>query len=201
MDPFPLQITRLFKYSATHSLSTNASTGGNGAEQRYLLNSLYDPDYTGTGHQPYSFDQVMANYTKYRVNRVSYRITFTTPGSTADMLCTATLAGSTDSSIANTSIHVPLEWPNTTHGHLSSAGSRICVLSGSIDLHTMIGVSKARYDTDDIFVGSTSTSPSQLALLSFAVGSYSGATSQAASVLVELEFDALIFGRLIVAPS
>lgn len=196
-------VKRIFKYTALHQMATasSPSAGYYGSEQRYNLNSLYDPDYTGSGHQPYGFDQIMATYNKYRVNRVSYKITFTTPGADADMLCTATVAPGTSASIAAAAPSTPLEWPNATHGHLSSQGSRICVLTGTIDLHTLIGVTKQRYDADDIFVGSVSANPTQLALLSYAVASYSGSGSQACSTLIELEYEAVIYDRVVVAAS
>jgi hypothetical protein len=201
LDPFPPTIKRIFKYTALHQLATAASTGYYGTEQRYNLNALYDPDYTGSGHQPYGFDQIMATYNKYRVNRVSYRLSFTTPGAAADMLCAASVAPGTSGSIAAAAPSTPLEWPNCTHGHLSSAGQRLCVLTGTIDLHTLVGVTKQRYDSDDTFVGSVSANPTQLALLSFAVASYSGSASQGVSVLVELEYESVIFDRVNVGPS
>ncbi len=199
-DPFPPMIRRTFKYSDLHQISTGTA-GVYGSEIRYNLNGLYDPYYTGAGHQPYGYDQVFALYNKYRVERVSYRITFTTPGAAADMLCVATLAPGTSASVAGVAPAGPLEWPNSTHGHLSSAGQRVCVLTGTIDLHTLIGVTKARYDADDVFCGSVSTNPTQLALLTLAVASYSGSGSQGSSMLVELEFESVAFERIIVGAS
>ncbi len=200
LDPFPPMVKRVFKYTDLHQISC-ASSGDYGSEIRYNLNALYDPYYTGAGHQPYGFDQVMATYGKYRVQRVSYRITFTTPGAANDMLCTASVSPGTSASLASLAPARPLEWPNSTHGHLSSAGTRLCVLTGSVDLHVICGVSKQRYDADDTFVGSVSANPSQLALLSIAVASYSGAASEACSCLVELEYESMIFDRIIVAAS
>lgn len=48
-------------------------------------NSLYDPDYTGTGHQPLYFDQYSEIYNKYRVMGCSIRID-TNNASTASAL-------------------------------------------------------------------------------------------------------------------
>lgn len=199
-DPFPPMIRRSFKYCDLHQITTGTA-GVYGSEVRYNLNGLYDPYYTGAGHQPYGYDQVFALYNKYRVERVSYRVTITTPGAAADMICAASVSPGSSASIAGIAPAGPLEWPNSTHGHLSSAGSRICVLTGTIDLHTLVGVAKAKYDADDTYCGTVGANPSQLALLSFAVGSYSGSASQGASALVELEYDAVAFERVIVAAS
>lgn len=197
-DPFPPSIRRRFKYAYLHSISTATSptAGYYGSEVRYNLNALYDPDYSGGGHQPYGFDQFTVNYGNYRVEKVAFRLTYTTPGADADMLCCASISPGTSGSIAGAHPALPTEWNNATFGHLSSQGGRVCVLDGQIDLSILCGVSKARYDADDIYQAAVTANPTQLALLSFAVASYSGASGQACSVLVELEYDAVMFNRI-----
>lgn len=37
------------------------------ADNIFRCNSLYDPDYTGAGHQPYGFDQIMDMYEHFTV--------------------------------------------------------------------------------------------------------------------------------------
>lgn len=46
---------------------TLTSTLGSVADYVFRMNSLFDPDFTGTGHQPQWFDQFSAVYTNYRV--------------------------------------------------------------------------------------------------------------------------------------
>lgn len=48
-------------------LSKTAAASTTAGVNIYRLNSLYDPDYTGTGAQPYGFDQLAAMYAKYQV--------------------------------------------------------------------------------------------------------------------------------------
>ncbi len=43
--------------------------------QVILMNSLYDPDSTGTGHQPLDYDQLTAIYLKYLVVEFEYHLT------------------------------------------------------------------------------------------------------------------------------
>jgi hypothetical protein len=40
------------------------------------MNGPYDPDYTGTGHQPPNFDNLMNMYLRYRVYKVTAKVTF-----------------------------------------------------------------------------------------------------------------------------
>jgi len=201
LDPFPPMLRRSFRYADLHQIATAATTGYCGTEVRYNLNGLYDPYYTGAGHQPYGFDQIMATYTKYRVESVTFRVTYTTPGAAQDVFCAASFGPGTSASLTSVSPQAVCEWPNAVHGHLPSTGSRLCVLTGTIAINELLGISKARYDADDQFVGSTSANPTQVCLLAVAVGSYSGSASQATSALVELEYNAVVFERQVIATS
>lgn len=49
-------------------------TGGTPADYQFRLNSLFDPNLTGTGHQPYGFDQLTVLYNRYRVFKTKYVI-------------------------------------------------------------------------------------------------------------------------------
>jgi len=49
--------------------------------QTYALNSLYDPDYSGSGTQPVGFDEIMTMFYYYRVISVRVRISCTNAGS------------------------------------------------------------------------------------------------------------------------
>lgn len=59
----------------THNLALDPTTTGI-AYNIYRLNSLYDPDLTGTGTQPMGFDQYAAFYTHYEVKAVKIKVTF-----------------------------------------------------------------------------------------------------------------------------
>jgi hypothetical protein len=64
---FPTRLRRTLCYSDAYTL---VSTAGAVALQQFKVNSLFDPDSTGTGHQPRGFDQLCSAtgpYKKYRV--------------------------------------------------------------------------------------------------------------------------------------
>lgn len=57
------------------SNQTLTCTTGVPTVRQYRLNSLFDPDFTGVGHQPYGFDQiVLMGYQAYCVYGVKYKI-------------------------------------------------------------------------------------------------------------------------------
>lgn len=65
-------IVRL-KYNDVYTLT---STAGSIAKQVFRANSLFDPDFTGVGHQPMYYDQLAALYANYVVLGSKIRVLF-----------------------------------------------------------------------------------------------------------------------------
>lgn len=59
----PKQKLASFKYCDTINLTPGATVGS----YRFSANGMYDPNITGTGHQPLGFDQLMAFYDQYTI--------------------------------------------------------------------------------------------------------------------------------------
>lgn len=57
-------------------ITLNPGIGGTAATHVFSANGLYDPDITGTGHQPIGFDQLMALYDHYTVIGAKIRCYF-----------------------------------------------------------------------------------------------------------------------------
>lgn len=64
LTPFPK--TRMVKLRYVTNVSLDASIGAT-TSYAFRSNDLYDPDYSGTGAQPYYFDQLMQMYNKFTV--------------------------------------------------------------------------------------------------------------------------------------
>jgi len=69
---FPEKIITTLRYTEALSI---ANTGGVSGKV-FRMNSLYDPNFTDTGHQPLYFDQYAAIYAKYRVLSSKIKVTF-----------------------------------------------------------------------------------------------------------------------------
>jgi len=76
-DPFPRVQRAILRYNATIALNVGA-----GIAERYFFRagSIFDPDYTGTGYQPYGHDTYEKIYNHYRVIKSVCKITNTTAG-------------------------------------------------------------------------------------------------------------------------
>lgn len=73
-------VTRL-QYNDVISLT------GTTAQYTFRANSLFDPDFTGTGHQPTYFDQYIASYERYRVVGCSIAISVVNRSFTDPAMC------------------------------------------------------------------------------------------------------------------
>lgn len=61
---FPRKVVCTHKYV---DVITMTGTAGAVATRQFVCNGMYDPDYTGVGHQPMYFDQLSAIYNHYTV--------------------------------------------------------------------------------------------------------------------------------------
>lgn len=97
MPLYPARFKTHIRYCDSISLSTGVSVAGNYV---FSANGLFDPDITGTGHQPMGFDQVMLSYEHYCVTRsvmtLNVRHTATTQSGNCGILLTSGSTPSTD---------------------------------------------------------------------------------------------------------
>lgn len=63
----PLRTKQLVKFNYAENFALNPGVAGTAASYVYSMNGLYDPNITGTGHQPRGFDQIMTLYDHYVV--------------------------------------------------------------------------------------------------------------------------------------
>lgn len=94
---FPDRINMKLKYSQFFSHT------GSGLElQQFRGNSLFDPDLTGTGHQPNSYDQMSVLYSKYVVHACSIKIRIN--GGSATFIGVSALLATSDTAYSASSL-------------------------------------------------------------------------------------------------
>lgn len=78
--PFGKKFYTKLKYNEAHTISAG-STNNFATSYKMRLNSLFDPNLTGAGHQPRGFDQLMSIYEKYTVVAAKMTVCFIYTGS------------------------------------------------------------------------------------------------------------------------
>jgi hypothetical protein len=81
--PLPHRLRTQMKYVANITLSSGVTPGVN----VFSANGLYDPDVTGTGHQPRGFDQLIALYDHYVVTHSEIKVEFYFSSTSVPAVC------------------------------------------------------------------------------------------------------------------
>lgn len=92
---FPSSVRTTMCYREQH-VSLNPGIGGVPASHVFAANGLYDPNISGTGHQPVGFDEMMNMYDHYVVTNARIVVTFTNyDDSNRQTVCVAAVDDST----------------------------------------------------------------------------------------------------------
>jgi len=138
LAPFAQRYITKMKYSQAFNLSI-----GNNWTQIMNLNSVFDPDRSGIGHQPYGYDQLTPIYNRYRVISCAYVINCYSGGVPIRY---GALPCNETPPINNMSELV--ENPRAKWAVQFPAGSTTKV-KGSVYIPSLVGRSRAQYMADD----------------------------------------------------
>jgi len=184
--PFPPEIFTKHRYSENVTLTTG--TGGiYGTLQTYRLNSLYDPNLSGTGHQPYGFDEVVNIYGRYCVTDVDIQLTLSGSQNTNNTLgYLITPAGYTFNMAGLLAADVnEIPGGGTLVGNVATtAQGQSTVRLGTIPIGTIEGRTKASILSERDYSADYTTSPliSPVLTLGLANSSSVGATQSIVTV-------------------
>lgn len=163
LAPIPQRYITKLKYSSTFNLSAISPTWN------WNLNSLYDPDRAGLGHQPYGFDQLAALYNRYRVISCSYVISgVSTDGPTVPIRIAATPS---NGNLLFTNVSQAIENPRTKWIQQMPGGA-IAKLKGKSYIPSLFGRNKTQYMADDRYAAQVNANPAELAILSVVGGDF-----------------------------
>lgn len=176
LTPFAQRYITKMKYSETFILQL-----GNSYTQVLNLNSLFDPNRTGIGHQPYGFDQLAAIYNRYRVISTNYVVNGYSGGSPIRyglLPCNEVPLINNVSELAeNPRGQTRVQFP----------GGSTTVIKGKVYIPSLVGRTKAQYLADDRYQSLTTGSPAELALL-YITGANMSDNSTDVLITVTLEF-------------
>lgn len=181
LQPIPQRYIAKMKYS--ESITTDAT--GN---FQFNLNSIFDPNRSGVGHQPYGHDTFLTLYNRYRVIACGWRINalLSTAANPVQIGCMPA-----NEVITFTSISELREQPRAKY-ITQNPGAATVTLTGKQYIPSLVGRTKEQYMADDRYQAQMGASPSELAILNL-VSNTSNETVVAQQLNVLLEFTVEFF--------
>lgn len=173
MPIFPVVVTKKLRYSTTFQLTC---TAGATATYVFRANDLFDPDYTGTGHQPMGFDQMILFYNHFVVTSAKIKATVRNKTNTSPF----TACIRVDSNV--TPITVPdrvLEFGGLVVAEVTTFPSASQLLELGVDIPRFQGLNHKNALADGQLRGDAASSPSELVLFHVQIWDTAALTSTA----------------------
>lgn len=178
LTPIPQRFITKHKYSEVVTTDVNG-------QYVFNLNSMFDPNRTGTGHQPYGYDNLALLYSKYRVISCGWRMTRPITSTSNPQILVA--MPSNDESIAFTTIDEWKEQPRCKYLHIQP-GANNGNLTGKCYLPSLLGRTKAQYMADDRYAANVTANPAETCLLYTYLSDTLGGPVGATAIHVILEY-------------
>jgi len=186
---FPPRCITFLHYADMFTLSGATLSAAFGSEYSFRLNSIYDPDFTGTGHQPYMFDQITPFYNRYLVKSANVEIKFSDPQGDGCYVGVYLKNFTDTSTLANSTISAAMEKPTVFLKPLNNTGSQVVTYRKNIQMHELAGLTKQQYENNYSHTGAlVNQNPNQVPYLSFAVAD-ANASSPALTCRVTISID------------
>lgn len=168
MPLFPPKTVRMLRYSDTFQLTT---TVGAVATYVFSANGLYDPNITGTGHQPMGFDQMMIFYNHFCVTKAR---AWVVAANASSVPCQISIRQDADSTPI-TDINRILEMGGNAASHLDASATTNAQkeLRLEIDIAKMQGITWTALMADNTLRGSAAANPTEQTY--FHIQAFSGA--------------------------
>lgn len=186
---FPATLWTQHRYTEVRLLNADNTTGRTGSEAAYNLGSLYSPRYSGGGHQPMGFDQMIVAYHNYVVYKVDIQVRIVeaaTSGGKAFVVCNKRASTDTYNLSGVKSAEECQEQPNNT---LIDADEGV---TWNTTLHNadIEGKPRSAIFTENSYTGSATGNPTANPYFSMACGTYDepGGASSWVRVMVSFVF-------------
>jgi hypothetical protein len=200
-DPFPPSEIKTLSYTEHVAMPTGAAW----SDQTFAINSCFDPNYTGVGHQPRFYDQLCTAggpYTNYRVLWCDVDVTV---GMTAETLGTQVpielALVPTISATALTAANWPMEIPGATAAVVTGGYQAPARIRKRFYPNEILGFPAHDYVADELCAANATNSPSNVCFVHAFAASLDGSTNVVAWARCQLNMRVQFFNRYNVGPS
>lgn len=139
-------------------------------DYQFNLNSLFDPNRTGTGHQPLGYDQWATFYNRYRVLRVFARASVVNNGTIPVRFTLAATNSTTGLTVLNSE-----EQPYSVSGIVGiNTGASVAEIGCIVNLPALNGRTPGQYSGSDNTAATFGATPAEQQILHFFAASIDG---------------------------
>lgn len=196
---FPDRMFAKLKYSDLHSHSYSGA--GSVSFLQYRVNSIFDPYYTGVGHQPKCHDQYAVLYNRYRVYGMAYTISFTNTSTTEQ--CEVVIQARPNSTITGIMTEIIEDSAMKQRAVLGIEGSgrNIRTMKGYCSVAKIRGITKTRLKAESDYQAIFGNDPPIECFLNLGIIAQNTAASLSVYVRVDLTYYVEMYDRKMIATS
>lgn len=183
-----LPLGKTFKMTMRYcesAISLNPGIGGLPANYVFSLNGLYDPNYTGTGHQPLGYDQIMTMYDHYTVIGARIRVNFMNNDATYGQTVALHIK---DSPAATTDITNIIENGQNRYSIIGPTDSGTSSKTMTINWSASKFFSTKKLVGSSLYRGALASNPDEQAYLHLVAQPLSGVDSSDIRCMIDIEY-------------
>jgi len=191
---FPERVTARLTYSGFGRVNPGVVTS---ADQIWRLNSPFDPDFTGAGHQPRGWDTLAGLYDKYRVKKCRAIVHVRQRAAHG----VQAVLVPTNQSVSLDAAAFPAEIQRSTASIITGSSQPEAMLDITYQCHDVLGQSVAQYNASEDTSALTTTNPTEGVFLHTVFVQVDGVTALDIEYAVQLFYDVEFFDRRYEGPS
>lgn len=199
-DPFRPWYSARLRYTSTVQYTAGA-VGVYGTEQIYRLNSLFDPDFSLGGTQPYGFDQLSELYKRYKVNAVTIQFEIYDPSVDGMLIGIQVQPPGGTATVTGKNVDVIKEQPMSITRNISDSGSQRLTVRQYFPMHSILGVSPIQFKADMTeYTAPVTADPNQIPLVRIAAANKAGGGGTV-WIRTSIHFHSQFYDRKVLAQS
>lgn len=173
-----------------------------GTPNYFGINDAFDPNNTGSGHQPRGYDQLTVMFNKYRVLGARVRVEFAVPTTTTMWVGLHLLNSQQAVYTAGTSHDYVAEVPGTQIFNVPQDSKQVIIDTGYIPIWELEGMTYPQWVGDDGFDANYNASPAAISKVGVFVGDWAAPASVSSLLaIVYIEYNVKFYSAKTVTTS